>query len=158
MKIKILSFILFFSAFQLSSFAGPIYDAYKKIEQQIFSMDDDPVKKSQQLRDTLLKSLKSALVKFYNYQNYEDVVASEMTYELAQETKNAYYVKYKNFFAYFTYRQDPKLYYVSALEQKIVTNPEVDIPRFEVVVDDWGQNKKNKKQQKETEGKTGNKN
>ncbi len=158
---KVFNFILFLIMLQLSLFAGPIYDSYKKTEQKIFSLGDDPAEQSKQLRSTLLESLKSALVKFYNYryQGDKDVAASDvtyeaaeerknayyakhMTYEAAKETKNAYYVKYKNFFAYFTYRHDPKLYYLSPLEQKVITDPTVDVPRFEVVIDGWDKKKK----------------
>ena len=54
-----------------------------------------------------------------------------------KDPKHTYYVKYSEFLGYFVFPQDPKLYFVYPIQQNVIVKPGFDVPRFEVVVDDW---------------------
>ncbi len=138
-RVQFLSVIFIILLWSTNLFSGPIYDAYKKIEEKIDKEKDGAIDKKKQLEETLLKSLKSALVKSYHYADYDGIALPEMQYEIAEGIENAYYVKYKDFLAYFSYSQDPRLYYMFPLEQKVIIDPKIDISKFKIKIDDWAE-------------------
>ena len=140
---KLLILFAFFTAFfSVALPAGPIADEYKQTEQEIMQAGSDPTKQTRQLKETLLESMRAALVRSYNYLNHKDISAADITYEPAEGSdeyaKYTYYVKYSEFLGYFVFSQDPRLYFVYPAQQNVIVKPGFDVPRFQLVVDDWG--------------------
>ena len=155
---KLLSFFALFTFFSVALPAGPISEEYKKTEQEIAEAELDPTKQTRQLEETLLESMRAALVRFHNYLNHKDISAADITYEpagdSAKDSKYTYYIKYGEFLGYFVFPQDPKLYFVYPIQQNVIVKPGFDVPRFEVVVDDWGHLAKESNRDKKTETNT----
>ena len=151
-RVQFLSVIFIILLWSTNLFSGPIYDAYKKIEEQINKEKNGAIDKKKQLEETLLKSLKAALVKSYNYADYDGIALPEMQYEMAEGIENAYFVKYKDFLAYFSYSQDPRLYFMFPLEQKVIIDPKIGIgiSKFKIKIDDWAEEEPESNSEKKT--------
>ena len=53
-----------------------------------------------------------------------------------RKLKNTYYVKYKDFVGFFTYSQDPGIYYTEPIKQKVLTDNK-NLDRMQYTVEDW---------------------
>ena len=84
-NIAIITFAILFCMPISMIIAGPIYDSFKKLEEKQSKLD--PAIRTKQLKSTLYKSMKMALIVYYNYANHAKITENDITYEPAKETK-----------------------------------------------------------------------
>ncbi|MDH5717878.1 MAG: hypothetical protein OEZ22_09595 [Spirochaetia bacterium] len=104
--------------------AGQIEDTFNNLveKERLNIVPED--KKKNQLEQTLLVSLKRAVLNYYQDPDYENIKVSDFKYEKASDDNFTYYVQYKNYYAYFSFSISPELYLTYPLKYKIVQNDE----------------------------------
>lgn len=100
--------------------AGPIEDEYFQVREQIEASADTPKQRKEQLEETLEKSLQRALLRHYDYANWEQIKITTDNYEQSRHDLFTYYVKYEDFVGFFSFQNNPELYLCYPREEKIL--------------------------------------
>jgi len=112
------------SAFCIGTFAeSGIISEYKKIMQKKAEAKTSPEKLKAQLEKTLTKSLQNAMFRYHNYRDYLEIVTKDFKYEKSKEDDYTYYIKFKNYIGFFSFRNDPKQYFTYPRRQKLIILP-----------------------------------
>ena len=129
----IMCFMKYITVFCLSLFfvltnlySGPIYEEFKKLERQHAQPDIQRAKKN--LETNLLISLRRALELYYDYKPEKKLSTADIKYEAAEKEKFTYYVKYKNFIAYFTFIGDPSSKPQYPIQEKVIKRTSTNRP------------------------------
>ena len=130
-----------FSLFLVSGLAsivhsGPISEEYKQIERDRRIEKNSQVTKKGQLQKTLLSSLKLAMLKFFDYSDYNKIKTTDFSYEAVEGDKLTYYVKYKAYLGYFVYNSDPSRYFLTPVKVKFTSKPGVEIIRRSTIIEE----------------------
>ena len=126
--------LLFISGLASAVYSGPIFEEYTQIEREKRIEKNNNIKQKNQLKKTLLSSLKLTMLKFFDYPEHEKISIADFSYETTEEAKLTYYVKYKDYLGYFVYNNDPGQYFLTPVEVKFVSKPGVKIaPRSSII-------------------------
>lgn len=119
-KLALLALAYFVS---IPVYSGPIEDEYNRTRDEIEKLKDNPQLRKEQLEKTLTRSLQRALLRYFNYPEYDKAELKEGSYERSEIDPYTYYYKYKDFVGYFTYSVDPEKYLAVPVSEKILQKP-----------------------------------
>ena len=114
--------------------AGPIYDDFKKTQEEIAKSKNDPALLKIQLDQNILTSLQRSLVATYAYEGVEDIKIENIQYEASETEQFTYYVKFQDFVGFFTYFSNPEIFYMLPIREELLTKPGVVIKRKQNII------------------------
>ncbi|RME93476.1 MAG: hypothetical protein D6767_00890 [Candidatus Hydrogenedentota bacterium] len=100
--------------------AGPIKDEYYKVENTLRNLKDTPEKRKAQLERTLVYSVRMAMKRLFNDQDWNKITIKDFQYERSDLNPHMYYIKYKTYIGYFVFPNSPEYYLVLPSEQKFL--------------------------------------
>ena len=139
---KHISFLFFVFVLSSLTYSGPVFEEYKKVEKEKRLRKNTPAKQKAQLKKTLLISLKAAMLKFFDYPDYDEISENDFIYELVKGDTFTYYVKYKTFLGYFIYVNDPSQYFLTPIEVRFISKPGTKLVRRENIIEEGVEERK----------------
>ncbi len=122
------------------TFAGPIKDEFFKTVNDIEKLEETEEARKKQIQETIELSLKRALLRYYNYREFDKIKVTDSNYEQSDMDKYTYYIKYEQFIGYFSYSNDPGKYFSYPRDERILIKPEAKDEYYDKILKEMNEN------------------
>ena len=110
---------------------GDIFKEFDNIEKEIKEKRYSQEGKELQKRETLAEAMRSSLLRFYRYKDYEKVTKDNINIEEYDKKSNIYFVKYDKFVGRFRFNVSPEEYLTRPIESKVIIKPGEEVAELD---------------------------